>query len=294
VIISGGSGSVFGFVQGQAQLSGDGDLSEVEISLGEYTVQPNAAGEYLLSVVPGSYQFTASLEGYETYTMSDVVVNYAETTTVDFTLEEIENILPPANLSAEVDEADVLLGWAEPSARKSGSRSSQAKKYSADDKQERDLLGYKVYRDGIEIAELTELNYLDENLENGSYQYYVTALYDGGESAASNQIDVVVDYVNSEDFIPLVTELKGNYPNPFNPETTISFDLHQDDTVDIEIYNIKGQLVKTLLNEFVAAGQHQAVRNGLDNKQKSVSRGVYLYRKQTSSYQSLGKMIFLK
>ncbi|MFO7895611.1 MAG: C25 family cysteine peptidase [Candidatus Cloacimonadales bacterium] len=294
VIISGGSGAVLGFVQGQAELSGAGDITDVLISVGDYTAQPNSAGEYFLAVEPGSYQFTASLDGYETFSQDDLEVNYAETTTVDFTLEEIENILPPANLNALVNEANVQLSWDEPLARQADRSASKAPKTKDDGNSYRDLLGYKIYRDGAEIAELSELIYIDEDLENGSYEYYVTALYDGGESVASNQIEVVVDYVNSQDFIPLVTALNGNYPNPFNPETTISFDLHQDDTVEIQIYNIKGQKVKTLLHDFVVAGQHQIMWNGLDNKQKAVSSGVYFYKMQTSSYHSLGKMILLK
>ena len=58
---------------------------------------------------------------------------------------------------------------------------------------------------------------------------------------------------NDNNDINLVTTLKGNYPNPFNPETTISFSTQKDNVVTLDIYNVKGQRVKTLLNEHKVA-----------------------------------------
>ncbi|NQT64795.1 MAG: T9SS type A sorting domain-containing protein [FCB group bacterium] len=70
----------------------------------------------------------------------------------------------------------------------------------------------------------------------------------------------------------------SNYPNPFNPETTISFEttnLHEN--ARIEIYNLKGQLIKTLVNSSLSAGEHSYIWNGIDNDGKSVTSGVYFY-----------------
>ena len=69
-----------------------------------------------------------------------------------------------------------------------------------------------------------------------------------------------------------------NYPNPFNPETTISYTVPKDADVEISIYNIKGQKVKTILNEKVLKGNHSIIWNGVDSSNKPVSSGVYFYK----------------
>jgi len=69
-----------------------------------------------------------------------------------------------------------------------------------------------------------------------------------------------------------------NYPNPFNPSTTISFSISNDSNVELSIYNIKGQRVKTLVNNDFDRGNHSVVWNGIDDSGKAVSSGLYLYK----------------
>ncbi|MDD4277454.1 MAG: choice-of-anchor J domain-containing protein [Candidatus Cloacimonetes bacterium] len=90
------------------------------------------------------------------------------------------------------------------------------------------------------------------------------------------------------------TELKGNYPNPFNPETTIRFSTKEAGPVALEIYNVKGQLVKKLVNEDKAAGNHTVVWNGTDLNNRPVSTGVYFYKMNAGKYSSTKKMIMMK
>jgi hypothetical protein len=71
--------------------------------------------------------------------------------------------------------------------------------------------------------------------------------------------------------------LHKNYPNPFNPTTTISFSIPEQSKIQIMIYNIKGQKVKTVTNESFDKGNHFVVWNGVDDSGKSVSSGVYFY-----------------
>ncbi len=94
--------------------------------------------------------------------------------------------------------------------------------------------------------------------------------------------------------VTLVTKLEGNYPNPFNPDTIIRFGLKDASKVRINVFNIKGQLVKTLINEDRPAGNHSVVWNGRDNNNKSVSSGVYLYRMETATYNKTMKMMLMK
>ena len=89
------------------------------------------------------------------------------------------------------------------------------------------------------------------------------------------------------------TKLHGNYPNPFNPETKIDFSLAKTGNAELTIYNIKGQRVKTLINDHIEAGNHSVVWNGKDGKGADVSSGVYFYRLKTADGVQNGKMLLL-
>jgi flagellar hook assembly protein FlgD len=104
------------------------------------------------------------------------------------------------------------------------------------------------------------------------------------------------------DPLVIVTELEGNYPNPFNPETTISFSVAQNyrygsdgsPFVTLEIFNIRGEKVKTLINEKLPAGNHQIIWNGKDDNNKSVSSGIYFYKMNTDEYSAIKRLILLR
>jgi hypothetical protein len=91
-----------------------------------------------------------------------------------------------------------------------------------------------------------------------------------------------------------------NYPNPFNPSTTISFNLNAKDAKDakIEIYNLKGQKVKTIpviLNEVEeSTDQHSVTWNGKDDNGKSVSSGIYFYKLKAGKLKKTKKMLLIK
>ena len=85
-----------------------------------------------------------------------------------------------------------------------------------------------------------------------------------------------------------------NYPNPFNPETTISFQLKQDDELELSIYNIKGQKVKTLVKDHLSKGLHRVVWNGTDANEKRVSSGIYFYKIKASGATQTKKLLLLK
>jgi len=100
--------------------------------------------------------------------------------------------------------------------------------------------------------------------------------------------------IDDEHLIPVATTLDKNFPNPFNPETTIRFATKNAGNVRINIYNLKGQLVRSLLNETKEAGYHHVVWNGKDNNGQTVSSGIYLYRMDTNGYSATQKMMLMK
>ncbi len=86
-----------------------------------------------------------------------------------------------------------------------------------------------------------------------------------------------------------------NYPNPFNPSTNISFNIKEDTDVEITIYNIKGQKVKTLVDRKFGQGQHKVEWNGTDSANKSVGSGVYFYKVDyNGKTQAVKKCVMLK
>ncbi len=87
----------------------------------------------------------------------------------------------------------------------------------------------------------------------------------------------------------------GNYPNPFNPSTTLSFELSGKRVLNLDIYNVKGQKVCSLAtNQYFAEGKHSLVWDGRDNNGNTLSSGVYLYKMQTATENVSGKMLMLK
>ena len=92
----------------------------------------------------------------------------------------------------------------------------------------------------------------------------------------------------------LTTALNGNYPNPFNPQTTISYTLAQPGRVKLSIYNIKGQLVRTLVDEEQPAGQHRRIFDGRDDKGRSLASGIYLIKMDAPGYRKSSKMMLMQ
>jgi hypothetical protein len=109
------------------------------------------------------------------------------------------------------------------------------------------------------------------------------------------QISLKADDVdNSGSNLQIETTLIGNYPNPFNPSTTISYSLSEAGITSLQIFNIKGQLVRTLVNDVRDPGDHTVVWNGEDNSAKTVPSGIYFYRLETSNSSHVKKMLLMK
>jgi len=108
---------------------------------------------------------------------------------------------------------------------------------------------------------------------------------------------VVTDQIfteTHEGVVSLTASLR-NYPNPFNPSTNISFSVPKTDEVDIAIYNIKGQKVKTVLRDRILAGTHTIAWDGNDSNGKNVASGVYFCKLKIGNLKSItNKMLLLK
>jgi len=107
---------------------------------------------------------------------------------------------------------------------------------------------------------------------------------------AENQIDIGI----AENPAIIKTFFYQNAPNPFNSSTTIKFALKNSEKVKISIYNIRGELVKTLLSRTLGAGEHHVVWRGDNQNGVVVSTGIYFYRVRTANFSETKKMLLLK
>jgi FlgD Ig-like domain len=136
--------------------------------------------------------------------------------------------------------------------------------------------------------------FYEEDLIGSSYQFYLTTVNQMGlESEASETAEYLTVGTNGE-IIPLETKLGSNYPNPFNPTTTIDFSIDKNERVELAIYNLKGQKVKQLVNDQLTAGLHSIVWNGKDDNEKQAASGIYFYKMKSGSYTKTNKMLLLK
>ncbi len=138
-----------------------------------------------------------------------------------------------------------------------------------------------------------------DGLHSGTYDIdYVSISERSGSylaAAAENQQDKSI--LNQPVSLPKVFSLAQNNPNPFNPSTTIRYDIPESKTVDVElkIFNIRGQLVKSLVSgESRSAGVHTVFWDGHDESGQRVPSGVYLYRLTAGEFTATRKMVILK
>ncbi len=132
-------------------------------------------------------------------------------------------------------------------------------------------------------------NYIDFKREIGAmgWQFF---RYDARRSGATEV------FTNIEASVSLYqTKLKGNFPNPFNPITNIVFEIEKPSQVNLSIYNIRGQLVRKLIdNELYTAGEKEVLWDGKNDKGQQIGTGIYFYRFEADKYSSVKRMILLK
>lgn len=99
---------------------------------------------------------------------------------------------------------------------------------------------------------------------------------------------------NTNQLFPTKFELKQNYPNPFNSTTTIEYKINSSQHVTVSVFNLQGQLVKILVNDYQNSDRYQVTWNGKDSQNRNVASGVYVYRLVTNNFKSSKKLLMLK
>jgi len=172
--------------------------------------------------------------------------------------------------------------------------------------------GYYVLRNSVEdlqnalqISALIEAantsqehtySFIDEYIyEPGTYYYWLHVVDIDGTEDYSDPISVVYEYQEPEvPVIPQITEFKNVYPNPFNPNTNISYALSDQQDVTFSIYNSRGQLVRQYDVGSKAAGNYSLVWDGTDYNGRTVTTGVYFIRMQAGRDSFFKKAVLMK
>ncbi len=274
-----------GYVHGSVVPISDFPVQEAVVQANNsYATNPDEDGAFKLFLPYGTYSVTASLPHHQPSSIHGI--NIMPATPNYYTEYTLINLPRPHDIHFTVDNDIGLVGltWELPI------------------DPVLDIASYRVYKrfntGPFEmVQETTSMDYTDMISLEGEYQYYVVAKYLHTEGQPSNMVSFTFPYETSTDDVnspAMVTKLNNNYPNPFNPSTTISFDLAKAGNVKLSIYNIKGQLVRRLHNAPLASGNHKIVWNGRDESNRPVASGIYYYKLDTGGYRKTNKMLLMK
>jgi hypothetical protein len=141
---------------------------------------------------------------------------------------------------------------------------------------------------GVEIKSIELQN------PHHSLTYYYNDFSSGRPEVVSVHPEFDTQFMPIGNVIPTVYALRQNSPNPFNPVTSVGYDLPKAGEVQIAVFNVLGQHVTDLVNGYQEAGSHEVVWDGKDNAGSSVASGIYFYRIKTNEFSDTKKMLLLK
>lgn len=155
-------------------------------------------------------------------------------------------------------------------------------------------VGYPLLLDGASTASSYSANREQSTVidQDGIIQYHGAT----NETAIKNKINSLLSTtsITFPNTAPVAFALQANYPNPFNPTTRIPFSVDKTQHIKLEVYNISGQRVRTLLDAPFAKGHFEATWDGRDSTGKQAASGVYFYRLQGETSSSIKQMLLLK
>jgi len=139
-----------------------------------------------------------------------------------------------------------------------------------------------------------ELAFDTTSMASDTYTAFVVITHNGSTAQDVIELTLTVSGGGTALVVPTSYELKNNYPNPFNPSTTIEFALPQPGNVSLVVYDIAGRVVNTLVSGNMEAANHSVVWDGRDTGGRQVSSGVYYYRLISDSFKDTRKMMLVK
>ena len=147
-----------------------------------------------------------------------------------------------------------------------------------------------------EVVAGTEYTPADNLTNFTTYYWKLRARNAGGfgDYSAVWTFEILDTSIETDSSIPTTTSLNQNYPNPFNPETTVSFDIAENSQVNISVYNYKGELVRTLVNQNKSIGRYTVKWHGDNFRGQTVNSGMYFIVMETENYRQTVKALMVK
>lgn len=159
------------------------------------------------------------------------------------------------------------------------------------------------YYDGIELwwfkpgPDTSDIPYYGDNFSSNHPAYNPNTTWEIiPKSVLYSSLDSVtaIKFSDRQEIVPSSVELFPNYPNPFNPTTTISYHLSKVTSIELEIYNLLGQKIITLLDEKQQAGEYRLKWNGIDRFNRQVPSGIYMLRISTNKWSETQKLVLIR
>lgn len=273
------------FEANETLLSSGYDISSTVIADSLIEISGTSETPVSEDVIIGSILFYPNEEGLFEFDVTEYSVNNGSTEiiietkeiliTEDKTAPEIPQNFK-ATFSESTDSAKVELTWSTVT--------------------DRDLDKFIISRnDGTSVTEIEvdSTNYTDVLKKSGNFTYFVQSIdFSGNLSQPSEVAQITIISVSNEiqlESVPREFLLFQNYPNPFNPSTKIRFDIPEASVVKIEVYNLLGQKMKTLVNAQKTAGVHTVTFDAAD-----LSSGMYIYKIEAGSFVQVKRMTLIK
>jgi hypothetical protein len=161
------------------------------------------------------------------------------------------------------------------------------------------LNGYPIWASGTSFSE-QHYSFTDDSIDENTerYFYWIEGVEYSGASNNHGPFEFILSHPDNPDVpeMPLIYGLRQNYPNPFNPTTSISFIASEESNIDVDVYNVKGQKIRTLFHDQVEKDKiYQIEWNGETDEGNKVGSGIYFYQlKKNGKIESTRKCLLLK
>jgi len=271
--------------------------------------QPSLSADNLLVLQQAGWSYAgyASAEQFDDYSVT--VFAYADSTSQGTPVTEfmvltetirgniesnviggwsVDNLAPgaPLFLNGALVGGDANLGW------------------NSSGYHDEDLLQYNLYRSSTPdvvldeasfLASSPDTSYIDAALTGGSWYYVVTAVdIHGNEGPPSNEATLQSVSAVGDNQLPTFVAIQGVWPNPFNPTTNLKYGLPATGLVRLVVYDIRGQKIRTLVDQVMSAGQHSTTWDGRSDDGPQQASGIYFARLEALGQQSTFKLVLMK
>jgi hypothetical protein len=267
------------FVFGSRQSSPDAMIIRLEYAGGDIT----NSGSYVSTVIDHSYTFDGrwdelAIAQVDQDPDNEVLYTVGFDNVAPIVIIDHTGMLPVElkSFSASVNDNSVNLNWT--TATEINNRGFEVERSANDGR----FITVGFVNGKGTTNDPQKYSFSDNNLTVGKYSYRLKQVDFNGTFSYSDVVEVDMN-------VPVEFSLNQNYPNPFNPSTTIQFGLTEDADVKLAVYNMIGEEVALLVNEFRTAGTHQVTFNA-----SGLPSGTYVYRLEANGEYLINKMVLLK